>query len=373
MLHTFLTVGSEDHKPSMMLFTLFFLLPLILLTIAAVNFFQIRTPKHASEFQESVGLVVPMRNEAENVEGLVATLAAQSGAIHFYLLDDNSEDSTFELLQKFTADDSRFSIIKGAPLATGWIGKSWALQQLFEVSNEEVLVSIDADVRLTNDAIAKAVTAMRGARLDFVSPYPRQIAKSFSERLIQPLLQWSWLTTVPLRYAESSRQKSMAVANGQFFVVRRSALVSIGGYTSVKHAVIDDVFLARALMASGASGTVINGSEIAETRMYSSWNEIEAGYGKSLNKAFGSVIGAVFVIAFLFVTSIAPLILGLLGNPYGWLGYAAIVMSRVLSAIKSRGRVLDSVLHPISIVALIYLIVYSYLMRGTVQWKGRTV
>lgn len=352
---------------------LFFLLPLILLTIAAVNFVQIRTPKRTSELLESVGVVVPMRNEAENVEGLVATLAAQSDDLHFYLLDDNSEDSTYELLQKFTAHDSRFTIIKGAPLAEGWIGKTWALQQLFEVSNEEVLVSIDADVRLTNDAINKAVTALRGARLDFVSPYPRQIAQSFGERLIQPLLQWSWLTTVPLRYAESSGQKSMAVANGQFFVVRRSALNSIGGYVTVKHAVIDDVFLARELIAHGSSGTVINGSDIAETRMYASWKEIEAGYGKSLSKAFGSVIGSVFVIAFLFATSIAPLILGLLGNPYGWLGFAAIVGTRVLSAIKSRGRVLDSVFHPISIIALIYLIVYSYLMRGTVQWKGRTV
>ena len=352
---------------------LFFLLPLILLTIAAVNFVQIRTPKRTSELLESVGVVVPMRNEAENVEGLVATLAAQSDDLHFYLLDDNSEDSTYELLQKFTAHDSRFTIIKGAPLAEGWIGKTWALQQLFEVSNEEVLVSIDADVRLTNDAINKAVTALRGARLDFVSPYPRQIAQSFGERLIQPLLQWSWLTTVPLRYAESSGQKSMAVANGQFFVVRRSALNSIGGYVTVKHAVIDDVFLARELIAHGSSGTVINGSDIAETRMYASWNEIEAGYGKSLSKAFGSVFGSMFVIAFLFATSIAPLILGLLGNPYGWLGFAAIVGSRVLSATKSRGRVLDSVLHPISIVALIYLIVYSYLMRGNVQWKGRTV
>jgi hypothetical protein len=107
--------------------------------------------------------------------------------------------------------------------------------------------------------------------------------------------------------------------------------------------------------------------------MYATWSEIEAGYGKSLNKAFGSVVGAIFVIAFLFATSIAPLVLGLLGNPYGWLGFAAIVGTRILSAIKSRGRVLDSVLHPISIVALIYLIVYSYLVRKTVMWKGRTV
>ena len=352
---------------------LFFLLPLILLTIAAVNFVQIRTPKAISELQDSVGVVVPMRNEAENVEGIVATLSAQDGPFHFYLLDDNSEDSTFELLQRFTAGDTRFTVIKGAPLADGWIGKTWALQQLFEASNEEVLVSIDADVRLANDAINKAVTLMHGARLDFVSPYPRQIALSFAERLIQPLLQWSWLTTVPLRFAEGARMKSMAVANGQFFVVRRAALNSVGGYQSVKHAVIDDVFLARALMASGSSGTVINGSDIAETRMYASWSEIEAGYGKSLNKAFGSLVGAIFVIAFLFATSIAPLVLGLLGNPYGWLGFAAIVGTRVLSAIKSRGRILDSVLHPISIVALIYLIVYSYLVRKTVMWKGRTV
>ena len=352
---------------------LFFLLPLILLTIAAVNFFQIRTPKATSELLDSVGVVVPMRNEAENVEGIVATLSAQDGPFHFYLLDDNSEDKTLELLQRFTAGDSRFTVIKGAPLADGWIGKTWALQQLYEGSSEDVLVSIDADVRLTNDAINKAVTSLRGARLDFLSPYPRQIAHSLGERLVQPLLQWSWLTTVPLRYAEGARQKSMAVANGQFFVVRRSALDSIGGYQSVKHAVIDDVFLARQLIAHGSSGTVIDGSDIAETRMYASWNEIEAGYGKSLNKAFGSIFGAIFVIIFLFVTSIAPLILGLLGNPYGWLGFTAIVGSRVLSAIKSRGSVVDSVLHPISIAALIYLIIYSYLVRGTVTWKGRTV
>jgi cellulose synthase/poly-beta-1,6-N-acetylglucosamine synthase-like glycosyltransferase len=352
---------------------LFFLLPLILLTIAAVNFVQIRTPKRTSDLTQTVGVIVPMRNEEENVEGIVATLAAQESSFHFYLLDDNSEDKTFELLQLFTKADPRFTVIQGAALKEKWIGKTWALQQLFDASNEEILVSIDADVRLSNDAINKAVTALNSTRLDFLSPYPRQIAHSFAERLIQPLLQWSWLTTVPLRYAESSGQQSMAVANGQFFVVRRSALAAIGGYQSVKHAVIDDVFLARELVKNGSSGTVINGSDIAETRMYTSWSEIKAGYGKSLNQAFGSIVGAVLVVAFLIATGIAPVLLSLLGNPYGWLGFTAIVGTRVLSAIKSSGRVLDSVLHPISVLALVYLIVYSYLRRGRIQWKGRTV
>lgn len=66
--------------------------------------------------------MVPLRNEAENVEGLVATLAAQEGAFHFYLLDDNSEDQTLELLQRFTKSDSRFTVIKGAALNENGLG-----------------------------------------------------------------------------------------------------------------------------------------------------------------------------------------------------------------------------------------------------------
>jgi len=352
---------------------LFFLIPLILLVISATNFFQLRTPNKVSHLTQTVGVVVPLRNEAKNIEALVATLSAQEGDFHFYLLDDNSEDQTLDLLKRFTSGNPRFTVITGAALHDGWIGKTWALQQLFVASKEEILVSIDADVRLSNDAINKAVTTLQGAGLDFISPYPAQIAHTLGERLIQPLLQWSWLTTVPLRYAEGSGQQSMAVANGQFFVVRRSALNAVDGYQSVKDAVIDDVFLARALVKNGLSGTVINGSDIAETRMYGSWNEIKSGYGKSLNKAFGSIFGAIFVVAFLIATSVAPLIIGLLGNPYGWFGFVAIIATRVLSAIKSRGKVLDSVLHPISVIALIYLICNSYLKRGSIQWKGRTV
>jgi len=30
-------------------------------------------------------------------------------------------------------------------------------------------------------------------------------------------------------------------------------------------------------------------------------------------------------------------------------------------------------LHPISVALLIYLILYSYAVRNTVQWKGRSV
>lgn len=347
--------------------------PLVLLAITIFNFLLIRSPQRVSVLDSSVGVIIPLRNEAENIEGLVATLAAQEAPAHFYLLDDNSQDETLALLERYTAGDARFTVIKGAPLPAGWIGKTWALQQLYTASHEKIVVSIDADVRLENDAINKAVTTLLDSSLDFISPYPRQIALRLGERLIQPLLQWSWLSTVPLRIAERTKVESMAVANGQFFVVKRSSLDAIGGYELIKNRVIDDVFLARLLINSGSKGTVINGADIASCRMYSSWPEIKSGYGKSLSQAFGSVWGAAFVSIFLLASNVAPFILALTGNIYGLIGYGAIVASRILSALKSRGRIADCVGHPIAVIALIYLIVNSYLVRGTVTWKGRTV
>lgn len=347
--------------------------PLILLLITLVNFFFLRTPNRATEISGQICVVVPLRNESANVEGLIASLSAQEGPFHFYLLDDNSEDHTLALLRSFTKEDPRFTVFEGEPLAQGWIGKTWALQQLYERSHEEIIVSLDADVRLSKDALNLAVTGLNDFNLDFISPYPRQIAVTWGERLVQPLLQWSWLTTVPLRLAERLGRPSMAVANGQFFLVRRSALKKVDGYQRVKSAVIDDLYLARQLILHGATGTVVDGSKIAQTRMYTDWSEIKSGYGKSLHKAFGSIFGSIFVILFLLASSVAPLIFALTGDIYGLIALLAIIATRILSAIKSSGKVFDSLLHPISAIVLIYLIAHSYLVRQSVLWKGRRV
>jgi len=44
-----------------------------------------------------------------------------------------------------------------------------------------------------------------------------------------------------------------------------------------------------------------------------------------------------------------------------------------MSSIKVGKSGLDAFFHPISTALLIYLIIYSWVMRGEVQWKGRTL
>ena len=340
-----------------------------------INAQSIRIPRNGRDLSASVAVLLPVRNEAANIVELVTSLKAQTGIsdLKFYFLDDGSEDETLELLKREVAGDKRFSIAGGQQLPEGWLGKPWALEQLRSKFKADYIVNIDADVRLVPKAICVTINLLIDQKLDFVSPYPKQIAKSFGERMVQPLLQWSWLSTVPLRIAEKSGRASLAVANGQFFAVRESALTVVSGYSASKRAVLDDMELARTLLRNGFKGCVADGSHIATCHMYNSWAEVKAGYGKSLWSAFGSRLGSFIAIAFFFLTGILPLLGAIAGFTTGFYALEFVIISRIIAARISRGRFLDAFLHPISTLILIYLIIYSWSARGKVQWKGRTL
>lgn len=348
---------------------------ILIFAISLINFFTIRIPKRDEEVKRAVSVLVPMRNEAENVPEFISALISQMGVkkLKFVIINDGSIDKTAELLENVIGSDSRFTVIDSPTLRPGWLGKVSALQSGYEATTSDYIITLDADVRLEPNAIMRAITQMERLRLDFISPYPRQIAQTFSEKLIQPLLHWSWMATVILRLAEKYPRRSTAVANGQFFVVRSTALEKIGGFATVSNQILDDIELARALIKAGFKGVVTEGSGIASTRMYGSFDEIRQGYGKSLWKAFGGRIGAVVALAFIFLTGILPVILIFNGYLTGWFIYAYIVFSREISAIRSRGNPIYAFLHPLSSTLLIYLIIYSWAKRGTIQWKGRTV
>jgi len=351
-------------------------IPLTLLINTVFNALLLRRPLDIPQkFNGSVDVLIPLRNEEANLIGLLESLRSQVGIerIHFYLLDDNSTDNTYANLLAHIDEDSRFTALRGKELPSQWLGKPFALHQLIGQSDAETIVLIDADVRLAPHAIANSAVKMGQRNLDFVSIYPRQIALTFAERLIQPLLQWSWMSTVLLRIAERSSNPKLAVANGQFLICTSHALKEIGGFEQNKRAILDDIFLARTLLRQGFHGSVFDGSRIARCRMYSSWKQVRDGYTKSLWSGFGSIGGSFVAIAFLFSSSVLPFLMIILGFTWAWIGYVAIVLTRVISALSTQGRVRDSLLHPISALALIYLIVRSWAQRGRVQWKGRTL
>ena len=353
----------------------FFGFSYLLLFISIFNYFSIRTPADPASISGSVTVLLPVRNEENNVADCISGIQSQQGVpdLRVIIINDQSTDKTAEFAQNAIASDSRFSIINTEGLRDGWLGKVSALQTGYEAAHSDYIITLDADVRLEPTAIAASVNLLEETKLDFVSPYPLQIAVSLAEKLIQPLLHWSWMTTVILRLAEKFPNTSTAVANGQLFVARKSALDKVDGFTSVQNKILDDIEIARSLIKAGYRGTVAEGSEIARTRMYRNFSEIKEGYGKSLHKAFGGLLGTVIAVAFIFITGVLPVIYFLQGSPLGWLVYASIVFTRLLSDTKSKSDSFFALLHPLSSIVLIYLICYSWAKRGTIQWKGRTV
>ena len=345
-----------------------------LLSMAIFNAITIVRPRAQGSRNLSFSILVPCRNEAENVSELVATLGAlDHPRYEVIFIDDNSTDGTEELLRQAITNRPYMKVISAAPLSDGWMGKPWALSQGLSHSNHEYIATVDADVRLAPDALSAMDSVLQRTGSDFLSPYPSQTAVTMSERLVQPLLQWTWMTTVPLRLAMRSSRPSLAVANGQFLIVKKSALISVGGFAAIQSSVLDDIDLARALIRGGFSGGVCDGSKIASTRMYSSFREIRAGYGKSMSTGFGGVFGSLALAAVMAISGLLPFIFSFFGSTMATAALLLVVTSRVVSSISSRSLIIDSLLHPISTIVFIYLLIYSNFFHSKITWKGRSI
>jgi hypothetical protein len=245
----------------------------------------------------------------------------------------------------------------------------------------QVLAFVDADVHLEPNGLAGAIHEMRTAGFALVSPYPRQRAESSLERLVQPLVTWSWAATMPLRWAESSLRPSLAAANGQVLVVDAAAYRAIDGHAAVAHEVIEDVALMRAVKRSGRFTATLDGSKVAVCRMYEGDRQVIDGYAKSLWDAFNGPVGSVAVNSLLLGAYVAPAVGAIAGRSRGTrragaIGYAAGVASRAMVAARTGERVFpDTFAQPASILAFaaLNLVSWSRHLRGTNSWKGRPV
>ncbi|GAA2643646.1 glycosyltransferase [Dactylosporangium fulvum] len=346
----------------------------VLLALTAhtlVNAVLLRRPGPAGPRTARIAVLLPLRDEAGRVEPCLRALLALDGAPDLIVLDDGSTDGTAELVRRIGGD--RIRLLEGRPLPGGWLGKPHACRQLADAAGDaDVLVFVDADVVLAPDAVERAVALLRRSGVDLLSPYPRIDAVTAGERLVQPLLQWSWLTFLPLRAMERSPRASLAAAGGQFLVVRREAYVRAGGHAAVRDKVLEDIELARAVKRAGGRIALADGSRLAHCRMYTSWRELADGYSKSLWASFGSPAGAAAVVGLLLALYVALPLTVLSGQWLGLAAYALGVTGRVVSARSTGGRAFpDALAHPVSVLLFAWLVARSYARRGRTTWKGR--
>lgn len=342
----------------------------------------------------SVGVLIPARNEGANIAAAIdCVLSADSSHVRplvteVLVYDDGSTDNTAAIVLSIAAKDPRVRLISGTTLPSGWVGKPHACQRLFESAKSEILLFMDADVRLSTDGLARLLsltTAPAAGRV--VSAVPRQITGSFFERLVLPLLILTYTSWLPLRLIEKGKNPKTVAANGQLLLLSRTDCKTLGGFTQVRNEIVDDVAFCRHAKKNGLRVVFADGFHIASCRMYRSTTEVWRGFSKNLYEGLGghpltllSVLGlyfGCFVLPYIVLfaqsgtshTSILDP-----GRAAALVGVLMNVFLRAALAVRFRQPLEGILLHPLAVLVLCALAVNSLIwtIRGRIEWAGRS-
>lgn len=332
----------------------------------------VRAERYASTL---VSVLIPARNEEKNIEACLKSVCNQShNNLEIFVLDDDSTDRTAELVTNITQRDKRVKLVKGNPLPEGWLGKNWACHQLSAYPKGKIFLFIDADVEMTNNAIASAVDLFYKKAVKLLSVFPSQKINSIGASLITPLMNWLLLTFLPLQFVYTFFNKSFVAANGQFMMFDRHAYDNFGGHILVKDKVVEDMEIARVYKEGYAKMMTALGGSLIFCKMYSSFGESFEGFSKNFFPGFKLsefsffsfliLILAVFLLPFyFFFDSEQYLNIVLLA-----------LLSRLMISVMSRQSIfINLLLHPIQMALIpvvgINSIFINISKRAT--WKDR--
>lgn len=339
----------------------------------------------------SVAVVVPARDEAAVLPESLPSLLGQKypGRAEVFLVDDGSTDGTGALARELA--DARgglpLTVVSPGEPEPGWTGKLWALRHGMALARDrmapEYLLLTDADIAHGPESLRELVAAARSAELDLVSQMARLRVETFWERLIVPAFVYFFGQLYPFRRVNRPGARTAAAAGG-CVLLRREAAERAGIPEAIRHAVIDDVTLARAVKRTG--GTIWLGltDRVDSVRPYPRLAELwrmvsRSAYAQLLHQPL-LLLGTVLGLALVYLAPPVALAAGLAG------GDAAVAVAGGAAWALMCGTYLPMLRYYgqppwaaplLPFTALLYLLmtvdsaVQHYRGRGA-AWKGRT-
>ena len=326
-------------------------------------------------------VLIPARNEEANIEAAVRSVLENVEVnVEVLVADDHSTDATAIVVQQLGAADPRVRLIQVPALPPGWCGKQHACEMLARHASHSIVLFMDADVRLSPDAINRMVAFMVGADADLISGVPRQVTRSFSEKLLVPLIHFVLLGFLPIKRMRRNRGVSFAAGCGQLFMARLSAYRASGGHGALRASLHDGLHLPRAFRAAGFRTDLCDATQVATCRMYSSHAQVWRGLARNAHEALGSpgLIGPATVL-FAGGQILPWLFLALAPSEFTFavalLATVAILLMRFALAFQFNQSFLSALLHPFGIGALLGIQWFAF-FRSTLnrpsRWRDRS-
>ena len=141
-------------------------------------------------------------------------------------------------------------IVSGTELPPGWVGKMWALEQGRERVTRPLVLLLDGDISLAPGTLSALLDAKREKGVVFLSLLAALDMRGFWQALLMPAFVYFFKLLYPF-YLSNGGGRLIAAAAGGCILTERDTLEGIGGFASIKDAIIDDCSLARAVKRQG--------------------------------------------------------------------------------------------------------------------------
>jgi 4,4'-diaponeurosporenoate glycosyltransferase len=316
-------------------------------------------------------VVIPCRNERDNVGRLVSQLRTQRHPpTEIVVVDDSSSDDTVQ-----RARDAGAQVVDAGPLPSGWVGKNWACHRGVEATTAPIVILLDADVSVDTDAIGSVVSQLeeRGGLLS-VAPW-----HTVGRPLEWLSMLFGIVSVMGVGFASPVRRRSKG-AFGPCLALTRENYERLGGHEAVRAELVEDLALARRAERAGMPVTVVGGRGLVTYRMYpTGLRPLIEGWSKNIASGtrYTSVIASLLTAAWVAGLLSVMLEASAGGGPVMVLWLAAWVgqvgwMARQTGSFPLRSLVLLPVL-AVAFVAIFVRSVVLSILRRRVAWRGREV
>ncbi len=335
-----------------------------------------KLPLKAGKSDVLVSVLIPARNEEANIAQLLTDLSVQNHAnLEIIVYDDDSDDHTVALTERFVKTDARFRLLRFEGLPAGWLGKNNACHQLAQNAQGKYLLFLDADVRLSRDFVGRFLDFSISHELQLASIFPKQMMFSPGEKLSVPLMHFILLSLLPLMLVRKSKFVSLSAANGQCMLFESGSYYKILPHQLLKAEKVEDIRIARLYKSHRQQIACLTGETGIQCRMYNSFSQAVKGFSKNISAFFGNS----FLLAAIFwlITTFGPFfVLYVLPLPIGITGTVIWLLTRVFISAQSRQRIFTNLIFLIpQQFSLGWIILNALLAKFTksLVWKGRNI
>ncbi len=339
-------------------------------------FFRQKIHKNTLPLQKSLSILIPARNEAENIGFLLDDLIQiNHQQLEIIVFDDQSTDDTYSIVQQYAKSNKRIKILQSKGLPKGWLGKNHACYQLAKVAKGDYFLFLDADVRLHDNLAQDVVGYLDKYQLGLLSIFPLQLQKTIGEKISVPMMNYILLTLLPLIFVRISPFTSHSAANGQFMLFNANTYKAHQPHKLFKNKAVEDIVISRYFKKKNIKIACITSEKRIQCRMYKNYREALNGFSKNIFMFFGNNI----ILAFLFGTFVTlgfiPILIAL---PHLLWIYFSILLVILLSYayISQQNMVLNVLLFPLQLLFLYQVMLKSLVNKKYKKyssWKGRNI